>query len=512
MNFKPGAWYLDLFSGRRGDMLSLLAGAALPLGFAPFQLSLLAVLSTALLFLLWLDIAPRRAFLRGWLFGVGMFGVGVSWVHVSFFEFGNVSLPLSVVLTALFAMSLALYPALLGYLLTRLLPGAAQPGRRLLLVAVFPAGWTLFEWLRGWFLTGFPWLNLGYSQTDTPLRGLAPLFGVYGISLAVALSAALLVVVVRGPAATARLRYAAALALFWLGPWLFSNAQWTQPLGEPLRVALIQGNVAQDLKWLAGQRQRTLDLYASLTRKHWDRDLIVWPETAVPAFYHQVAEDYLTPLAKEARARGTDLLVGLPYLDPASNRYYNSMLSLGAQLGFYHKRHLVPFGEYVPFKGILGGIIDFLQVPMSDFSAGNGDHLLLDVAGHKAGISICYEDAFGEEVIEGLPRAGLLVNVSNDAWFGDSMAPHQHLQIARMRALETGRPMLRATNNGVSAIIDHRGTVTGRSPQFAVDVLRGSIQPMQGATPYVRFGNYPVVILVLLVLGFAGYYGRVRRN
>jgi apolipoprotein N-acyltransferase len=483
-----------------GDGLALAAGAALALAFAPVGLGLVAPLALATLFVLWSGCGPGRAAWRGWLFGLGLFGAGASWVRESF-EFSEVPPAAAVALTALFVAYLAAYPALLGYAQAH---GRRAIGRGTRLLLALPAGWVLAEWLRGWLLTGFPWLALGYSQIDTPLAGYAPVLGVYGVSAAVALTAGALVGLLAGPWRS-RLGYLGlALAIGGAG-WAAGRAEWTSAAGEPRQVAVLQGNVAQQLKWRDEERAATLERYLALTRGHWDADLIVWPETAVPAFAHRV-EGFLRALAREAAEHGSGVVLGIPYADPESGRYYNSVLALGDPPALYHKRHLVPFGEFVPLAALLGRVLDLLNAPMSDFSAGPRDQPPLEVAGLRLGVSICYEDAFGEEVIDPLPEATLLVNLSNDAWFGDSIAPHQHLEIARMRALETGRELVRATNTGISALIDWRGRVTARGPQFEVHVLRGTVRPRSGATPYVRVGNAPVVVGALAALALAAAF------
>ena len=487
----------------RADLLALLAGAVLPLAFAPLSLFPLAVVSPALLFLLVLDVTPRRALWRGWLFGAGQFGVGTSWVYVAIHDFGHSGVPLAVLLTALFCGVLTLFPMALGYVAARFLRGPDW----LRLAILFPAAWTLIEWLRGWVLTGFPWLNLGYSQIDAPLRGFAPLAGVYGVTLTVVLSAGLLALLVLSGR---RLRMIAVigLATLWLAGALLTRVEWTEASGTPLRVSLVQGNIPQDSKWRPELKAYTLDLYAGLTRQNWDSRLILWPEAAITVFHHEVADNYLAQLAAEARTHGTDIVLGIPVLDHSTRRYYNSLLSLGATPGFYHKRHLVPFGDYLPLAEWLRGLIHFFDLPMSGFSAGPDSQPLLEAAGQKIAAAICYEDIFGEELIQGLPQASLLVNATNNAWYGNSFAPHQHLEMSRMRALETGRYMLRVTTNGVSAIIDARGKILGRSPQFQTHVLTGEAVPRRGATPYVLLGNGPMVLLLGLVLLGAVWAGR----
>lgn len=476
-------------------------GAAVPLGFAPFGWFPVPLLALAGLALLLIRAPSGQALWYGWLFGLGQFGVGVYWVYISIYLYGNAGLALSLLVMLLFVAFLALYPALLAWLLAK----ARGLSRGVWLLALFPAAWTFTEWLRGWLFTGFPWLNIGYSQIDSPLSGLAPLFGVYGVSWAAVLSAGLLAYLlsVRG---LGRAGAAAALLLLWAGGLGLAQTSWTRPLGEPLQATLIQGNIAQDLKWRPEQRQGTLRRYLALTGEHPDSRVVVWPETAIPAFYDQVEDSFLEPLRRRMAARDTWLLTGVPVLERNNWHYYNAVISLNQPDHFYYKVHLVPFGEYLPLRGWLASLLAFLPVPEADFSAGRLDQPLLQAAGYAVGASICYEIAFGEQLIHALPQAAWLVNVSNDAWFGDSLAPHQHLEMARMRARETQRYLLRATNTGISAIIDWKGRIVERSAQFVTAAVTADIQPRAGATPYVRWGNMPVVIaapvLIIIALAF----------
>jgi apolipoprotein N-acyltransferase len=472
------------------------AGAATVLAFAPFHLFPLALLGPAVLFYLWLESNPKRAFVDGWLFGLGLLGFGVFWMHISIDQFGNIGTALAIALTLLFVAAMALYYGLAGWLGQRLGQRLNRGARLLLIVAL----WVLIEWLRGWFLSGFPWLALGYSQIDTPLKGFAPLLGVYGVSLAVAAGAALLLLLFLAREGSRRMAAVSALALFWFAGWGLNTVQWTKPVGERLSVVLIQGNIPQERKWKIEQLRPTLDLYIDHTLANWGSDLIIWPETAMPAFRHQLEADVIQPLSEVARGQQSQLLIGIPVWDRERRRSYNAMLALGVNEGVYYKRHLVPFGEFMPMRWLLEPLVDLLQIPMSDFAAGSDDKPLLTLAGYAAGVSICYEDAFGEEAIQALPEAAFLVNASNDAWFGDSLAPPQHLQIARMRALETGRFLLRSTNTGISAIIGPEGELLDFSPAFEEHVLKGQIQPMSGMTPYARVGNWAVVLLTLLML------------
>ncbi len=481
-----------LSTSQRCYVLASVAGLLVPLAFAPFNFIPVIFVSLAALFAVWRRVSARVAFRSGFLFGVGMFGVGVSWVYVSMHDFGGVAAPLGVFLTLLFVLFLALFPAAVGGLYVRYFQ---QPDALWRNTLALSALWTLGEWCRGWIFTGFPWLAVGYSQVDSPLSSVAPVVGVYGVSWVVTLLAALLVCAQRAnvwkvalPAVAAVITGASALALI----------EWATPAGAPIKVALLQGNVSQDLKWRPEQRQPTIDWYVENTRLSWGSDLIIWPETALPVFYHQ-AQEFLTELGREAHNANTDLFIGVPVMNPRTQQYYNSMVSVGGTAQSYSKQHLVPFGEYIPLATLLGGLMEFMQVPLPDFSTETSAPVV-KLAGYPMGVSICYEDAFGEEVINALPEARVLINTSNDAWFGNSMAPHQHLQIARMRSIETQRPMLRATNTGVTAVIDHRGKVIAQAPQFAAAVLRAAVQPMQGTTPYVRVGNSALITtLVLLV-------------
>jgi len=496
------AAFVRIAHGWRGDLAAVIAGAIAPLAFSPVGWWPVSILACALLFALWLFSSPTRSLWRGFFFGLGFFGIGISWVFVSIHYHGHVGLGLSLILTLALILVMALFPMLLGYLLGRYLPqGFEVSVTRYKLLLVFPSAWLLMEWLRGWFLTGFPWLSLGYSQTDSPLAGLSPLVGVYGVSWAVAFSAALLVGLLFDK--VGRVFYLAMLALLWVVAGVSDATQWTSPSGAPIKAALLQGNIPQDLKWHPDVRRPTIELYTELSRKHWDADLIVWPETALPAFYYE-AESFLEDFENEARENETDLLIGMLTLDEKGRHYYNTMMSLGSERGQYHKNHLVPFTEYLPMKSLLGGLVAFMQVPMSDFSKGGAEQKPLKVANQYAGISICFEDAFGEELINALPEATFLVNVSNDAWFDDSWAPPQHLQMARMRALETGRPMLRATNTGMTAIIDEKGEIKSLAEQFEVTSISNTIQPRGGMTLYAYTGNWLMVSLAMLSLALVG--------
>lgn len=470
------------------------------LAFAPFGYWFIAPFSLLLLFYQWLYNSRLPAWRSGLAWGLGCFGFGLFWLRVSIDLFGNVSTPLAILAALSVAFIMALFIALCGFIVQNLCKNR-QPEWCLLLL---PSSWVLIEWSRHWAFGGFPWLSVGYSQMDSLLSAYAPLGGVLLVSFMTAASATLMAYLMAG---RKRIIAAVLLLAIWSMAALLSQYSWTQAAGTALKVSLIQGNIDQALKWLPSQKQKTLDLYAGLTQHHWNSDLIIWPETAVPGFYHRLRDDFLLPLASDARRHDTQIVLGLPVKDPDNGHYYNAMLSLGGKPEFYFKRHLVPFGEYLPLKRLLQPLLQWMQIPMSDFAEPPASPPLMQLAGYPVGLSICYEDAFGSEIIQALPQAAFLINASNDGWFGDSLAPHQHLQMARMRALETGRYLIRSTNTGVSAFIDDKGRIKVEAPQFEQLVLSSSIIPMSGLTPYARRGDWPLLGLLLLIIGWAGFSG-----
>lgn len=484
----------------------VVAGGLAVLGFAPFALFPLTILALALLADLTYRLAPGRAFVAGWDFGLGLLGFGVAWIRISLNQFGNLDAPLAWLLTLLFIGAMAVYFGVAGWA-TRML---RAPSQWVHFGLIFPSVWVLVEWVRGWLFTGFPWLAIGYSQIDSPLGGYAPSIGVYGVSWVAVLSAGMLALTYR-LSRRGRLLALAVLALAWLGGIGLRSLSWAEATGEPIRASLVQANIPQSVKWDPDRLLPTLRAYLDLTQQSWGSQVIVWPETAVPDFQHRVQETLLAPLGEKATKEGAEVIVGVPVLDQESHRYYNAVASLGTVQDLYFKRHLVPFGEFLPFKNWLGPLVALFEVPMSDFSAGTASTPLLEVDGYGVGVSVCYEDAFPEEVIQALPEAAFLVNLSNDAWFGDSLAPHQHLDIARMRALESQRYLLRATNTGVSAIIGPDGKVLASLALDQQGVVTSEIQRLEGATPFVRWGNRPIVAVSMIVL-LGGLGWRLRRS
>lgn len=479
----------------RGVFAALISGAAAVVGYSPDAVPWVTLVSLIALFCLWYRAGtPRRAALLGFAYGLGLFGAGASWVYVSLHDFGMMPAPLAAAATAFFCVYLSLYPALAGSLQARLdILGWPR------LVLLMPGVWVLCEWMRGWVLTGFPWLATGYAFLDTPFVGYAPLAGVYGTSLTCLVTAGLLAGTMVAQTKRARMAMLlVALAIMATGA-LLRTVEWTQRDGEPVSVALLQGNVAQSMKFEPAQYAATLASYKRMIEASRAR-LIVLPETAIPRLLDQVDPAYLEGLATIARSNKSDILVGAPFRNN-SGHYYNGVVNIGfSELQFYAKSHLVPLGEFVPpeFKWILA----YLRIPLSDFSAGIRQKPMR-VAGERVGLTVCYEDAFGEELINQLPEASLLANLSNVAWFGDSLAPGQHLQMSRLRAIETGRYMLRATNTGVTALIDDRGVVLDRLPSFTEGVLQGEAVPRSGTTPYILVGNRAALALALALIAVA---------
>ena len=501
------------FAVHRASLAAFGLGAACVAGFAPLYWYALPVIALALLMALWRRAAsPRRAAAVGWWFGLGFFLTGVSWVYVSLHTFGAMPAALAAFFTLVFCAYLALFPALTGYVAAAL----RAPAWVKLTIAA-PAVWTLAEWSRGWLFTGFPWLAMGYSQVPaSALSGYAPVLGIFGVSLATVASAGLLVLLFdrsapmgwEGLAARRATRtkwrvlvHPALLALLavWVCGYALKNVRWTQEAGAPVSIALLQGNIPQDIKWTPDGLRTTLNRYRDLALSSTAK-LIVFPETALPLFLRDVPPDYLAEIAEHARRNAGDALIGVPER-LSSNDYYNSVVSLGASPSqAYRKWHLVPFGEFIPLRPVLGWIVSVLAIPLQDFSRGPVDAQPLAVAGERVAVNICYEDAFGEEIIRQLPQATLLVNVSNVAWFGRSIAPRQHLQISQARAIETGRYMLRATNTGMTGVVDPRGNVVSVAPQFAEAIVTTTVRGYSGATPYVRLGNWGIIALCLAML------------
>ncbi len=481
----------------RWELSAPLAGICLTLAFAPFNYSYLAIVSLVFIFLSWLECSPARAVLRGFLYGLGLFGSGISWVYISLHDYGGAPAFGAGLLTFLIVCFWSLFPALTAYLSCRFTSKKHKRKR----VWIIPFFWIFVEYFRGyWFINGFPWLQIAYTQLQTPLKAYVPIVGVYGTGFLLALTVAVLVA-----GFNKQLKYsyvALFMLMIWGGGSVLQSVKWTEAIGDAISVALIQGNVPQDQKWLPENRLKTLINYQQLTEQNWDSDIIIWPESAIPAYLSQVKESYLNPLSAKAKAHNTDLIVGLPAIGK-NNEHFNTVLTLGKKEGRYNKNHLLPFGEYLPLQPLSGFVLGLLNVHLGDFVSGGDNQALLEAGGYPFATSICYEDAFSNEALNALPEAAFLVNVTNDAWFGDSIQPHQHMQIAQMRALETGRYLLRVTNTGVTAIVGPDGIIIRKAPSFKQVVLKGKIFPMGGMTLFAKMGDNVVIsalVIIFLIL------------
>ena len=495
---------------------AFVAGALTVFAYAPFHFAFLPLATLAALFWLWQRAdQPREAALEGFAFGMGLFGAGVSWISIALETFGGVPTVVAFLGMLGLVAYLALFPALAGWVVARI----ARPESIARLVAAV-AAWAFAEWLRGTLLTGFGWLAVGYAQllpaVAMPLAGFAPLGGVYLVSFAVAGCAAALVYI-SGGLAIERVRALpvgmAVIAAFLAAGVVIGRLEWTSPIGEPLSVSLVQGNVAQHLKFDPAYRTRNFAMYEQLVRQAKGR-LVVLPESAFSMFLEEVPPEVLEEIAAAGRERKGDILAGVFTIDAPliegdgqnqeseGPRIYNSVLSLGtAEVQLYRKHHLVPFGETIPLKLVFGWLINrVLHIPLADQAAGPARQPPFDVAGQRVAINICYEDVFGAELAGVARVATLYVNVTNDAWYGRSIGALQHNQIAAMRALELGRPMLRATNTGITSAIAHDGLVVAQLPWFEQGILDVDIVGRTGATPYVRWGDTLVVAFAGLVL------------
>ena len=488
-------WPADRPWTSRGILFVL--GCLMTTAFAPFGLSLLVPVLLLPLLYVYLSVSPRDA---GWLsfcFGFGLFLSGTYWIYISVVIFGEAPAWIALVLMLGLVLIMSAWLFAAGWLISRF--AAGEPW---LMLLVAPATWVVIEWLRGWMFTGFPWLAVGYSQVDTLLGGWAPVVGVYGVSFMAMLGTTAILVAIL----TEGRQRAIAMAIVVLplvGGGMLRFVEWTEPKGSPVESTIVQAGISQAEKWLPERLRPTLDFYREAAARAEGSDLVVWPDVAIPALDDRV-EPYIQALQADTRGSARSIVFGILERDESRGEasIYNSvMLVSGDRRQSYRKRHLVPFGEYFPVPARVREWMRMMSLPHNDLAAGADVQPLLEAGnGEKLAVAICYEDAYGAEQLYALPDASLLINVSNDAWFGDSIAPHQHLEIARMRSLEVGRAAIRATNTGVSAFISHTGEVLDAGPQFEPVTLTMAMQPRSGSTPYARTGNLPVIGLSLLIM------------
>ncbi|WP_333615007.1 apolipoprotein N-acyltransferase [Psychrobacter sp.] len=488
-------------------LIAWLAGAVFIFALAPYGFWPVALVSPAILYaLLMPDMTGKRAFVIGQAYGTGLWCVGAFWLYTSIHVYGDTPVWLALIMIALMGLGMGLFHGFLALIFNRVV--GKQP-------LSFAALWVLQEWMKTWLFTGFPWLFVGYAFTEQYwLSSLAPVAGVFAVSFVAVLLAASLVELLRRRGGY--MIPTAALLILSCALWLL-NPQWTKPKGTPdLSVSLIQGNIPQDLKWLTEYQVETLKIYATLSSTEWGSDMILWPESSIPMFQDE-ALGFISEVVKVAKETDTTWVTGIPYKDTAafdaktdkSPPFYNSVIALGADAeGLYKKQRLVPFGEYIPFEGMLDILPNLAgSQDIMSYSRGSDNQSPLRVRGHNLGAAVCYEVAYPDTTRKNAINTDFLLTISNDAWFGSSAGPLQHLQMVQMRALENGRWFMRATNTGVTAIIDHKGHIVKRAPQFERTVLRGNVQARVGNTPYMRAGNYPILIIIALLL-LLSYLGK----
>lgn len=485
------------------SLLALVAGIVNALSFAPFNWWPLSLFGFAVLFWIWLLSSPRAAAWYGFLFGIGMFGVGISWMYVSIHTFGGMPPLIAGFCIFILVIILSLFIGISGWL--QGIFSGWYPAIRLAMI--MPTIWILIEWLRGWVFTGLPWLSTGYSYIDTPLSNYAPIGGIYLVGLIALMSVGILVAIVRHNN-TGNTFFAGLLVLVWVAGWQLNETAWTRAEGDAISVAIIQNDVPLNKKWDEEEGNKIIAEYMLKSQQHRDADLIVWPEAAVPDYIDNIGNGFW----RDIENHPADFIFGVLHRDNIDGvqRYYNSVAAVTNRIMIYRKQHLVPFGEYFPLQGILAPLINMLNIPMSDFSAWNQPQLPLVAAGNRFAVSICYEDAFPQEWRDQIPSSGAFINVSEDSWFGDSFAPHQRLQMARFRSRESERPMIRSSNNGLSSLINWQGGIDSFAPQFTQYVVSGTIQPRAGMTPYVMFGENPILTFSGLLLVLGVLFGRVR--
>ena len=498
MAYAPQFLTLPADRPRLSRLVSFVLGCLTTLSFEPFGLSVLIPILLLPILFVWMTVAPRDAAGHTFWYGFGLFLTGTSWIYVSVVVFGQAPIWIALMLSLGLTVVMSFWLFVAGWVISRL-----TQGEPLQLMATAPAAWVLVEWLRGWVLTGFPWLAFGYANVETAFGGYAPIAGVYGVSFVVVLSSAAILAAIMG---SGKHRLVALVFVFL--PWIIGAAlqevDWTTESGKTVRTTILQAGIPQDQKWFDEQKQRARDYYRDETRIARDSEIVVWPEVAIPSLL-SIEAAYISQLQSDARESGQTILLGILEDEPyrGERLIYNSVVALdGQRQQVYRKRHLVPFGEYFPVPAKVREWMRMMNLPYSDLTAGEAYPQLIEAAnGERLSVAVCYEDAYGAELFYTMPDAGILINVSNDAWFGTSIAPHQHLQIAQMRSLEFGRPTVRATNTGISTFISYKGALTKTGPQFEEASLTADVMPRRGSTPYASFGNRPILGLCLVILG-----------
>lgn len=504
---------IDLHSIQRpgllGHFFALVCGALIPFSFEPYNIWPVQIIAIAFFYFSLKPLNSKQAMWRGWWFGLGVFASGVSWVYVSIHVYSKTPAPLAVLLTLIFVMGLAWFFALMTLSYQHFFSQKSKP------YLSFAAIWVLFEWSRSWILAGFPWLFLGDAHIDSSLKGFAPVLGVYSIGFIVVLMSAFIIDTQwktlfdqdRKTSVKNLAKHAGPILILpWIMGAVLSVFEWTEKQHD-INVVAIQGNIPQERKWLPEEIYPTLEKYRSASEQNWDADIILWPETAITVLHHQ-AKEYMKFLDEEGKDNQTALITGIPYqqsqTEPMPGRFHNSIVGLGQSSGLYHKQKLVPFGEYMPFPDSWRPLLSFFNIPMSQFAAGENSQSLIQVnkgdSNYMIAPFICYDVVYPDFVADQSQDSGLMITISNDAWFGLSNGPLQHLGIVKMRALENGRYVLRSTNTGVTALIDNRGQEVARLPQMEFGVLKAQAQVRSGNTPFNIWGSWPILLLSALCL------------
>jgi apolipoprotein N-acyltransferase len=493
-------------------LIALLGGLSLTLSFAPYGLWGLGLISVATLAWCLHQCSAKAGFFLAWCYGIGVYLSGASWIYVSIHVYGYAPLPLAAALTLIFCVAMGLFFAIPFGLHCRFRQnkGAAYS------ILGFTGVWLSTEWLRSWLFTGFPWLFLGHGHTDSVLSPLLPVIGSSGVSLIIAFTAVSTVALVKNSADKARSAHSRqvsasaitlCLLIMWASAPLLKNQEWVNvPDAPPLKVAAIQANISQEDKWNPNNLHQTLQSYTAMSEPLWeDHDLIIWPEAAIPGFYHNF-QPFMQALNNKAKANNSALLTGIPVHTDAGESH-NAVVLLngegqrGTQL--YYKQRLVPFGEYVPLQGLLNGLLTLFKLPLSDFRPGPSGQDNFRIGQWQITPAICYEITYDQLVAQSAKTANAIITVSNDAWFGHSIGPKQHMQIARIRAMENAKPVIRSTGSGITALIDHKGRVTTQIPSFKRFALSGEVRPTEGSTPFAESKGYPVLLFMFLAIGIS---------
>jgi len=485
--------------------MSFIAGIFLVFSFAPFNFYFLPFVSLAILFYFWSEGSPKANFYCGFTYGLGLYGFGVSWVYVSLSTYGGMPLWMGAIAVLGFASLLSLFIACTGYI-------AARFFKSQILLAI-PLLWLVFEWSKSWVFTGFPWLDIGYSQTPSWLFNFAPVGGVYLISFIVLLISACITRLVQQTfSKERRIIYPLGITLLLIAcSWSLKTINWSSPVGEAIEVGIVQPNTPIETKWDSDALDPLINKLAGLTQQlnvEQKSELIIWPETALPLNIQQVDKTFWSSIVPQ----DSILLTGImdsPNPNDYTEQYNAALLTCHAKEPIiYRKKHLVPFGEYLPLRFLFNWVLEYLQLPMSDLSSWQGTQSLSCGESIKIGLSICYEDAFANEHRRNVADATVLVNISEDAWFGDSFAPHQRQQMAQMRAAELARPLVRSANSGPSLFINTKGKVYSQTDQFVVAIKSEQVQPHNGETPFKRWGNWVVYLAILLLIALMAMNAR----